>query len=114
MRIVSQNKCFSFDFKDYSVLIQGLSIVICKDVTSQMRQFKFIGEYDTQERAIEVFEDIHKAYAPIYSISNGLTEEQIENGFVGSENIVANNIRTESNDYCITTYDNYVYYMPEK
>ena len=108
MRIVNQERTKSADFNVafVSVYEQGEKGYISINYAD-------FGKYDSLARAKEVFEDIHKAYAPVYSISNGLTKEQIKNGFVGSKNIIANNIRTESTDYCITTYESYVYYMPE-
>lgn len=109
MRIVSQQKAVSVDISKCAIVADCDGIIYAK---TDNRCYE-LGKYKSYERAKEVFEDIHKAYAPVYSISNGLTKEQIENGFVGSKNIVANNIRTESTDYYITTYDNYVYYMPE-
>lgn len=73
-----------------------------------------IGRYASQKRAAEVFEDIHKAYAPVYSISCNLTEEQIKGIFIQSENVVARNIIDSDGNMNVTTYDQYVYYMPEE
>jgi len=74
---------------------------------------KALGAYATPERAKEVFEDIHKAFAPVYSISDNLTEEQIKAMLMPSKNVVANNI-IHTGPLCMTTFADYVYYMPEK
>ena len=109
MRIVSQQKAVSIEISKCEI-IADYDGSIC--AYTDNRHYE-LGNYKSYERAKEVFEDIHKAYAPVYSVSNGLTEEQIENGIVGSKNIVANNVMTYGKDYCITTYDNHIYYMPE-
>lgn len=112
MRIISQERDYSFDFSTKAIMVYKTKIIAVDDITCPYNTT--IGIYDTEERAKEVFEDIHKAYAPIYSISNGLTEEQVKNAYIGSENVKANNVITKSNDYYITTYDNYIYYMPKE
>ena len=65
-------------------------------------------------RAKEVFEDIHKAYAPIYSISDNLTAEEVAAMIMPSVNVSAVNIINTGSEMCLTTYDNYVYYMPKE
>ncbi len=72
-----------------------------------------LGQYESEQRAAEVFLDIHNAYTPAGIISTNLNEAQIKQ-FIGSENVSVNII--QMNDFAseITTYDNYVYWMPEK
>ncbi len=60
------------------------------------------------------FEDIHKAFAPVYSISDNLTDEQVNTMLLRSKNVDAVNILNTGTDMCLTTYDNYVYYMPKE
>ena len=109
MRIVSQNRDLSIDFNQCEIWTQ--SNVIYRRVG---RDSLPIGAYATTERAQEVFEDIHKAYAPIYSISDKLTEEQLRAMIMPSKNVLASNILNAGAEMCLTTYDNYVYYMPEE
>ena len=109
MRIVSQNRDLSVDFDRCEIWLQDCFIY--RRIGNDSR---VIGKYISQERAAEVFEDIHKAYAPIYSISANLTEEQVRGMFIQSNNIVARNIIDADGNMSITTYDQYVYYMPEE
>ena len=107
MRIVSQDRKSLVDFDRCEIWMQDNYIY--RQIGENIR---VIGMYKTSERAAEVFEDIHKAYAPVYSISNNLTEEQIRGIFIQSENIVARNIIDSDGNMSVTTYDQYVYYMP--
>ena len=107
MRIVSQDRKSSVDFDSCEICMQDNYIF--RQIGENAR---VIGMYKTSERAEEVFEDIHKAYTPVYSISNNLTEEQIRGMFIQSENIVARNIIDSDGNMSVTTYDQYVYYMP--
>lgn len=107
MRVVSQNRNFSFDF-DRTVFWTQYNVIYANIGTESIA----IGQYESDKRAAEVFEDIHKAYAPVYSISDGLDEEQLASMIVSSRNIAARNILNTGPDMCITTFDNYVYYMP--
>lgn len=109
MRIVSQNRKCSINFDNCEIWVQGEALY---------RKIKgeniLLGVYDSPQRAKEIFEDIHKAYAPVYSISDNLTEEQLKAMIVPSKNVMANNIVNAGPEMCLTTYDNYVYYMPEE
>lgn len=109
MRIVSQNRNYSINFDNCEVWVQG-DAVYRKIKGENM----LLGVYATPQRAKEVFDDIHKAYAPVYSISDKLTEEEITAMIMPSKNVLANNVINAGVDMCLTTYDNYVYYMPEK
>lgn len=109
MRIVSQNRDLSVDFDCCEIWTQ--SSVIYRRVGHDSIP---IGVYATPERTKEVFEDIHKAYAPVYSISDKLTEEEIAAMIMPSRNVSAVNIINAGLDMCLTTYDNYVYYMPKE
>ncbi len=109
MRIVSQDRNLSIDFERCEIWKQDNIIYRRVNIDSLP-----IGIYATTERASEVFEDIHKAYAPVYSISDGLTEEQLKAMIIPSKNVIVNNIVNTGAEMCLTTYDNYVYYMPEE
>lgn len=108
MRIVSQDRKSSINFDHYEIWVQGEAVY-----RRTKGENALLGVYATPQRAEEVFEDIHKAYAPVYSISDKLTDEEITNMIMPSKNVAANNI-TNVSDVCLTTYDNYVYYMPKK
>lgn len=108
MRIVSQNRCQSIDFDKVYLWMQE-NIIYANFENVRL----VLGTYASNERAAEIFLDIHKAYAPVGIVSTNLSEEQIK-PFIGSENISMKVIRMENPDYEVTTFDNYVYYMPEK
>lgn len=110
MRIVSQDRTLSINFDCCEMKRLGTAIVIHREE----HRHEMIGEYDSPERAAEVFEDIHKAYAPVYSISSNLTEDEVRNMIIKSENIAACNILEFGEGKSLTTYSEYVYYMPEK
>lgn len=111
MRVISQDRCYSYDFD--RTMFWKQDGVIYAHIVGDTRD-RVVGSYKTEERATEVFDDIHKAYAPVYSISNGLNEEQVASMIVPSKNIMATNILNTGPDMCLTTFDNYVYYMPEE
>ena len=110
MRIVSQDRTLSIDFDNQEIRRLGSVITLRR----AGRDCEVIGEYGSPERAAEVFEDIHKAYAPVYSISNNMTEEELWGIILRSRNVVANNVLNFGQEKCLTTYSEYVYYMPEK
>lgn len=111
MRIVSQARDISINFERCEIRRYG-NIIARRDRENE----QVLGEYRTAERAAEVFEDIHRAYAPVYSVSNNMTDEEVRHLFVGSDNIRATNIISfqYDGDRDITTYSDYVYYMPEE
>jgi len=109
MRIVSQERNLSVVFDNCELWTQGT--VIYRRIGQDS---KVLGVYATPERAAEVFEDIHRAYAPVYSISCNLSEDEVRNMFVKSENIAAQNILEFGEGKSITTFNEYIYYMPEK
>lgn len=109
MRIVSQDRTVSVDFDNCEIRLRGTLIL-----RKWGSDCEVIGAYGSPERAAEVFEDIHKAYAPVYSISDNLSEDELKSMIMKSNNIVANNILGFGQDKYLTTYSEFVYYMPEK
>lgn len=55
MRVVSQNRNYSFDF-DRTVFWTQYNVIYAKIGTESIA----IGQYESEERASEVFEDMHK------------------------------------------------------
>lgn len=113
MRIISQNRDISVEFDNVILKICNGNLIYAYPYANQSEVI-VLGKYASQERAREVFEDIHDAYVPAYSISDAFTEDQIREMLIRSKNIVANNITNVGQDACITTFDNYVYLMPEE
>ena len=58
MRIISQTKDLSIDFDHTPICVSYNHVCAIMD-----GQQKVIGQYETDARAKEVFEDIHKAYS---------------------------------------------------
>ena len=108
MRVVSQNRNFSFDF-DRTIFWTQYNIIYAKIGTESIA----IGQYKSEKRAAEVFEDMHKAYIPVGLISTNLTDEQVAQ-FVGSCNVPIKCIEMNDPNIGITTYDSIVYYMPKE
>lgn len=110
MRVVSQNRDFSFDF-DHTVFWTQDNVIYAH-IGDSMRD-KVIGKYESSSRAAEVFEDMHKAYSTVGLISTNLTDEQVAQ-FVGSCNVPIKCIEMNDPNIGITTYDSIVYYMPKE
>lgn len=107
MRVVSQNRDYSFDF-DQTVFWTQYNVIYAKIGADSIA----IGQYESDKRAAEVFDDMHKAYRPYGLICDKLSEDQIQ-AFVGSKNLRMNVIKMDNMDCSVTTYDSIVYYMPE-
>lgn len=60
MRVVSQSRNFSFDF-DRTVFWRQYNVVYAKIGTESTA----IGKYKSNERAAEVFDDMHRAYSSL-------------------------------------------------
>lgn len=108
MRVVSQNRNYSVDF-DRTLFWKQNNVIYGKiDDNSNI----VFGSYKSNERADEVFLDIHNAYAPVGIITTNLTNEQAKE-FIGSENIHLRVVKIDDPSAMISTYDNTIYYMPE-
>ena len=66
MRVVSQNKNYSFDF-DRTVFWTQYNVIYAKIGNESIA----IGQYESEERAAEVFEDMHKLLCRTLTISCG-------------------------------------------
>ena len=113
MRIISQDRNISVEFDNVILKICNSSLIYAYPYANQSEVI-VLGKYASQERAREVFEDIHKAYAPVYSISNNLSEAEITDMLLPSNNVMARNILNTGCEMCLTTYGDYVYSMPEE
>lgn len=107
MRVVSQNRNYSFDF-DRTIFLTQYNIIYARVGADNI----LIGQYKSDERAAEVFKDMHMAYSPVGLISTNLTEEQVSQ-FVGSCNVPIKCVEMNEINTGITIYDSIVYYMPE-
>ena len=107
MRVVSQNKNYSFDF-DRTVFWTQYNVIYAKIGTESIA----IGQYKSEERADEVFEDMHKVYSPYRLIYKSVHVEPIQNG-IGLKNFIVPRIEKSRID-CTELSDSIVYYMPKE
>lgn len=108
MRIISQDKNHSINFDSTYIWKQ------CSVIYAQIRDKTIaLGSFETDERAQEVFMDIHNAYSPVNLITVNMTEEQAQ-AFVGSGNVSAKAVSLDNTDSEITLMQTGIYYMPEK
>lgn len=112
MRIISQNRDISVEFNNVILKICNGSLIYAYPYANQSAVL-VLGKYESQERAREVFEDIHNAYAPVGIITTNLTEKQTK-PFIGSANINMPVIKMDEPGTAITIFNEIVYYMPEE
>lgn len=110
MRVVSQNRDCSLDFNQTIFWRQQNYIYVQVGAESIA-----IGEYETSERAAEVFEDMHKAYSgmPVLFQNVEITEDlqqKLKEWKLEANCIVAN---LKDAPQKIEQIGNSVYYMPE-
>ena len=109
MRLISQRKNFSFDF-DRTVFWRQSDVIYAKIGGESIA----IGKYQSDERAAEVFEDMHKAYSGLpllfqnVDISEDLQQKLKE---WGTNCIVA---KLPDASQKVEQIGNAVYYMPEE
>ena len=108
MRVISQSRNFSFDF-DRTVFWRQSDVIYAKIGSESIA----IGKYKSDERAAEVFEDMHRAYSSLpilfqnVEITDDLRQKLIE--------WVTNRIVAKLPDASqkVEQIGNAVYYMPE-
>lgn len=108
MRVVSQNRDFSFDF-DRTVFWTQYNVIYAKIGTESIA----IGQYKSSERAAEVFEDMHKTYSgmPILVQNVEISEDLSEKLGEWETNCIITRLPGENPK--IEQIENSVYYMPE-
>lgn len=108
MRVVTQKRDYSFDFDNTIFWIQ-YNTIYAKHENNSIP----IGQYDSDERAAEVFEDMHKAYSntPII-FQNVAIDKSAEQALKDMEkNALFINLPGEPMK--VEEISNSVYYMPE-
>lgn len=109
MRVISQSRNFSFDF-DRTAFWRQNDVIYAKIGSESIA----IGKYKSDERAAEVFEDMHRAYSSLpilfqnVEITDDLRQKLIE--------WVTNRIVAKLPDASqkVEQIGNAVYYMPEE
>lgn len=108
MRIISQNRMYSFDFDRTSFWVQFKKIY-AKIGTESIA----IGQYESDERAAEVFDDMHKAYSgdTILFKNVEISEDLSERLRECNTNCIFTRLPGEKPK--IEKISNPIYYMPE-
>jgi len=99
MRIVSQNKMLSVNFDNVILWIQDGTIYEKSGTES-----KPIGNYDSEDRAMEVFQEIHDTYVGVK-----INVDIVTNGKTGIIVSIEN-----SNESRKDVVGNQIYYMPKE
>ena len=110
MRVISQDRCYSYDFDSTMFLKQDG--VICAHISGDTRD-RVIGSYKSSERAAEVFADMHKSYSgmPILVQNVEISEDLSEKLGEWETNCIITRLPGENPK--IEQIGNLVYYMPE-
>lgn len=108
MRIISQNGCVSLNFDDIEVFRNGNDI-IC----NTNENVGYLGSYESEERAKEVFNSIHSAYLG-YPIFANISDEELEK--LQSSHCERTVVECGSDRFNTTIYGDYpkIYKMPKK
>ena len=109
MRVISQSRNFSFDF-DRTVFWTQYNVIYAKIGTESIA----IGKYESDERAAEVFEDMHKALCGETVLFQNVEmpddfQKKLEDWRVNA--VISNIPNSESK---IEKIGNHVYYMPKE
>ena len=109
MRVISQSRNFSFDF-DRTVFWTQYNVIYAKIGTESIA----IGKYESDERAAEVFEDMHKALCGETVLFQNVEmpddfQKKLEDCRVNT--VISNIPNSESK---IEKIGNHVYYMPKE
>lgn len=109
MRVVSQKRNYSIDF-DRTVFWVQLEVIYAKIGTESIA----IGQYESDKRAAEVFEDMHNAYSDMQLIFRNIEiEDDLGQKLKewGNKSIITN---LPDEPAKVEQIGNSVYYMPEE
>ena len=109
MRVISQSRNFSFDF-DRTVFWRQSDVIYAKIGGESIA----IGKYQSDERAAEVFEDMHRAYSglPLLFQNVEILEDLRQKLKECGANCIVAKLPDESQK--VEQIGNAVYYMPEE
>ena len=109
MRVISQSRNFSFDF-DRTVFWRQSDVIYAKIGGESIA----IGKYQSDERAAEVFEDLHRAYSglPILFQNIEISEDAKQKWKEWKANCIVAKLPDDSQK--VEQIGNAVYYMPEE
>ena len=109
MRVISQSMNFSFDF-DRTVFWTQYNIIYAKLGTESIA----IGQYESEERAAEVFEDMHRSYlcSPILFQNVEIADDLQQKLTEWNVNCIVAKLPDAHQK--VNQIGNAVYYMPEE
>ena len=113
MRVISQDRRYSFDFDRASFLIQENYI---SALFAGENRYILIGRYETEERAEEVFKEMHNAYNG-YGLLHYMDYDVRSNGAIPVPlPFIECHSKTDKNkeEVSFCAGEHYVYYMPEE
>lgn len=109
MRIISQSKTHSYNFDDICVLVKDNFVCTKKDA-----QLEILGTYETNERAMKVFDEMHKCYSTIHMLFQNI-ELSDEEAIEVLERWKTGAILVKDDEpKRLKTFDEDIFYMPEK
>ena len=109
MRIISQNKDLSIDFNHTPICVSYNHVCAIMD-----GQQKVIGKYETEERAKEVFEEIHIAYSGMHIIFKNIEPAENIEEVLKKANLQVLYTVTADRQPDMEYIDNGIYIMPEE
>ena len=109
MRVISQSRNFSFDF-DRTVFWRQSDVIYAKIGGESIA----IGKYQSDERATEVFEDMHRAYSglPLLFQNVEISEDLQQKIKEWRSNCIVAKLPDASQE--VEQIGNALYYMPEE
>ena len=111
MRVISQDRCYSYDFD--RTMFWKQDGVIYAHIVGDTRD-RVVGSYNTDERAAEVFDDMHKAYSDMPLIFQNINpSENFEQELKEMDHRAIITVLPDE-PMKIEQIDNSVYYMPEE
>ena len=108
MRVVSQKRDYSFDF-DRTVFWTQYNVIYAKIGIDSIA----IGQYESDQRAAEVFEEMHKAYSDMPLIFQNVNPSENFEQVIKEMNHNAIITVLPDEPMKVEQINNLVYYMPE-
>ena len=111
MRVISQDRCYSYDFD--RTMFQKQDGVLYAHVAGDSRD-RVIGNYESEKRAEEVYDDMHKAYSDMPLIFQNINPSENFKQALKEMNHRAIITVLPDEPMKIGQINNSVYYMPKE
>ena len=111
MRVISQDRCYSYDFD--RTMFWKQDGVLYAHVAGDSRD-RVLGNYKSDERAAEVYDDMHKAYSDMPLIFQNINPSENFERALKEMNHRAIITVLPDEPMKIEQINNSVYYMPEE